>query len=120
DDDAGIRRTYKRMLGDSFDVEVLDDNMNDVLELLQSESFDLVIFDVIMPRVSGFDLAERARDASPRNAQRIFHMTGLRDDSLVEAYAKQNNEAIISKPLTVEKLNALLTGSVSRAQRAQA
>ncbi|MEM6531377.1 MAG: response regulator [Myxococcota bacterium] len=120
DDDAGTRRTYKRMLSDDFDIEVLDDNMNDVLEMLQQENFDLVVFDVIMPRVSGFDLAARAREVSPGNAARIFHMTGLRDDTLVEAYARQNNESIITKPLTSEKLHALLRGSTARALRAQA
>lgn len=108
DDDAGTRRTYQRLLGDEFDVQVLDDSPEDVLERLKREPFDIIFFDVIMPRVSGFDLAEQAMAVAPDNAKRIVHLTGMQDDMLVDAYAKQMNQRIVCKPLTVEKLEEIL------------
>ncbi|MEM6734056.1 MAG: phage tail tube protein, partial [Myxococcota bacterium] len=108
DDDAGTRRTYQRLLGEDFDLQVLDDSLEDVLDTLRREDFDIIFFDVMMPRVSGFDLAERAAAVSPENAKRIVHLTGMQDDTLVTAYAEQMNQHIVSKPLTIDKLNSLL------------
>ncbi len=110
DDDAGTRRTYQRLLSDEFDLRVLDDSLEDVLETLRRDSFDIIFFDVMMPRVSGFDLAEKARSVAPENAERIVHLTGMQDDTLVNAYATQTKQCIVSKPLTVEKLKDLLSG----------
>ncbi|MEO0815387.1 MAG: response regulator, partial [Myxococcota bacterium] len=109
DDDAGTRRTYQRLLDEEFDLVVLDDSLDDVMEVLRRENFDMIFFDVMMPRVSGFDLAERVRGVSPENAERIVHLTGMQDDTMVNAYAKQTKQHIMSKPLTLEKLRELLS-----------
>ncbi len=65
-------------------------------------SIDLALTDVIMPQMSGFQLAERLIAARP--ALRVLYMTGYSDD-VIAGYGVVKKEAeLLRKPFTSEAL----------------
>jgi PAS domain S-box-containing protein len=67
------------------------------------DEFDLVLTDVMMPGISGLELAERLRSLQPELA--IVFMSGYSADSL-EAHGLTEKQVVIHKPFTIEDLEA--------------
>src|SRR4051812_22860815 len=66
------------------------------------EPVDVLVTDVVMPGMSGQQLAERARDRTP--GVRVVFMSGHTDDVLVKAGARQGDIAFVQKPFTRDSL----------------
>jgi two-component system phosphate regulon response regulator OmpR len=64
DDDDRIRGLLKRFLTENGFIVSLAANGEEARTLLASVEFDLLVLDVMMPGVSGFDLTERVRGLS--------------------------------------------------------
>ena len=65
DDDASIRKLFRTVLGrDGYRVSVAAD-AESALNLLEQDSFDLLVTDKNLPGLSGFDLVLRARTIFP-------------------------------------------------------
>jgi PAS domain S-box-containing protein len=75
DDEAAVARALARMIGDAHDVRIANDG-EEALVLLGRETFDLVLCDVMMPRISGIDVYERVRAEHPALAHRFVLVTG--------------------------------------------
>jgi PAS domain S-box-containing protein len=75
DDEAAVARALGRMIGDVHDVRIANDG-DQALELIEREPFDIVLCDVMMPRVSGIDVYERVRAGHPELAGRFVLVTG--------------------------------------------
>src|SRR5690606_32530132 len=75
DDEPMLARAVKRAL-DSFAVEVVTDG-EEALALLENEpTFDVILCDLMMPRVSGAELFRRVSSQNPHLSQRFVFMTG--------------------------------------------
>jgi CheY-like chemotaxis protein len=65
DDDGGVLKMIELMLGDSgFDVMVAPSG-RDGLKALESQAFDLIITDIIMPEMEGIELITHLRTTRP-------------------------------------------------------
>jgi two-component system KDP operon response regulator KdpE len=63
DDEAGIRKVIQDALRrEGLEVETAADGL-EALKLLEREDFDLVVTDLNMPRLDGFDLVQKIREA---------------------------------------------------------
>lgn len=85
DDEAGIRALLFDILsGAGFKVTLATDGQ-DSLNQMENHRFDLLITDVNMPRVDGFELLKRMKTAG--REERVIVMTGnpLEEESLGEA-----------------------------------
>jgi two-component system alkaline phosphatase synthesis response regulator PhoP len=75
DDDSNIRTLMKVILEDfeEFGVELLiAENGEEALEIIKTKKPDLVILDVMMPGMSGFDVCNMAKDVLGLKAIYIF------------------------------------------------
>ena len=64
DDEESIRITIKEFLTDEgHEVQIAED-ANTALELLKNNNFDVVVTDIILPRMSGVKLLKAIRDAA--------------------------------------------------------
>src|SRR3954453_5215000 len=74
------------------------------LEVLEShaEEIDLVLADVVMPRMSGPELAQRVRDAHP-DLPLIF-MSGYAEEMIKKGAIARGEVTLVEKPFTGEKL----------------
>jgi DNA-binding response OmpR family regulator len=101
------------MKREGYDVAVAVDGQA-ALEALERGAPDLVILDVMLPRMSGFEVCRKIR-ADPRfGALRILMLTAKGRDSEVEKGLGLGADAYVTKPFStrdlVAKVRALLGG----------
>lgn len=78
----------------------------DALAVLERETYDLIICDIILPGISGIELLQKYRGNNP--AQKIVIMTAYASlDTAREALAAGASEFVL-KPLTHDELKAVV------------
>ncbi len=104
DDEPAVRRALERALRlENFDVELAGDG-EEALDLLASKPADVVILDVMMPRLDGLEVCRRMRKAGDRTPILMLtardaiddRVTGLdvgADDYLVKPFALRELQA---------------------------
>ena len=115
DDDAGISNTLKEMLEVDGCVVEIADNGERALELLSQERFDLLLSDVVMPKMDGHELYLRAREAFPDMP--ILMMTAFHydKDHIIKRSRMEGLEGVIfKKPVDPERLRQVIAESIGR------
>lgn len=75
DDEQDILTSVKMLLdNDGYKVTAVD-NGKEALQLLQKEKFDLVLLDILMPEMSGNEVAEEIRKNPKTKNQKIAFLT---------------------------------------------
>lgn len=77
------------------------------LEQLSSGSFDVVILDLNLPQMSGFDLLQRVRETAPDMLTRIIVVSGLGDAELSEIDPGQIC-SILRKPIDLAEFQRVV------------
>jgi DNA-binding response OmpR family regulator len=73
------------------------------LELFDREKFDLVMVDLLMPGVTGYEVAEKVREKSKTTP--LLLVTGKEDDVLVTPHARHAGiNDVLFKPAAPEEL----------------
>jgi CheY-like chemotaxis protein len=104
EDNDNVRQFARAMLGELRADVTEAENAEAALDLLGRRQFDLVFSDIVMPGMSGLDLARHLRDTDP--AQRILLATGYsRDVACGEAAGFH----IVQKPYGAESLTAAIS-----------
>jgi PAS domain S-box-containing protein len=76
DDEPALLRSLRAMIGADHEV-VTASSGHEALEVLRDDSrFDVVLTDLMMPKVTGMDLYDAIRSAHPGMERRIVFMTG--------------------------------------------
>jgi CheY-like chemotaxis protein len=99
DDDRAVRKLLERIaLRAGFDVTSAKDGQ-EAFDLITERAFDLVVVDLMMPRISGYDLVQKISALSPRPT--VIVATAMAngdvaklDDSMVRR--------VIRKPFDIE------------------
>ncbi len=106
EDDDIQRRQLARALGGPEHVVSCAASGEEALKLLAAQKFDLVLTDLKMPGISGLELIERIKSASPRTSLLLVtaHATV---DSAIEAM-KLGAEDYMTKPFNTEELNLVV------------
>jgi len=108
EDEAGVRalaETILKKLG--YNVLVADSGKA-ALEIWRDrqDSIDILLTDVIMPHMSGGDLAHKLREQNPR--LKILFMSGYTDDIIASHGVLAGETQLIPKPFTAEALGRKL------------
>lgn len=83
-----------------YEVETVDRG-TEALPLLESEHFDLLLSDIVMPEMDGIELAQRCAEVSPRT--KVMFITGFAAVSL-RASREQPHAKVLSKPFHLRDL----------------
>ena len=110
DDDAAIRALLQRVgLRAGFETETARDGQ-EAIEKLEYRLYDIVIVDLMMPRVSGFQLIEKISELQPRPT--VIVATAMTnsdvariDDSMIRR--------VIRKPFDLDAVAAVLIDTAS-------
>ena len=80
-EDEEAMRTYlaRALTNAGYRVEAVDRG-TDAVPLLESENFDLLLSDIVMPELDGIELAQRCAEISPR--AKVMFITGFAAVSL--------------------------------------
>lgn len=110
DDDVGVRKAYARLLARlGYDVQTATDG-SDAIERMGHDSFDLILSDISMPKLTGtaFLRAVRARDLDVP----VVLMTGAPGlESAVEA-VEYGAFSYLSKPVSFDTLTNVVRRAV--------
>lgn len=106
DDDASVREVLSdalQFLG--HEVSVAADGRAG-LDLFARERYDVVVTDLSMPELSGWDVIERVREADP--AIPLVIITGAATDEDIER-ARQARIPVLRKPVRLEDLGSVVS-----------
>ena len=101
-EDEEAMRTYlaRALTNAGYRVEAVDRG-TDAVPLLESENFDLLLSDIVMPEMDGIELAHRCAEISPRT--KVMFITGFAAVSL-RASREQPTAKVLSKPFHLRDL----------------
>lgn len=86
----------------------------EVLGLMETEHFDLVCLDLLMPHIDGLQLISKIRRRQP--TCHIVILSGVADTRIVVEAVKEGVEDYLLKPINFDKFEAILKrlGTASR------
>jgi PAS domain S-box-containing protein len=104
DDEAGILRIVKRALErHGYRVVVAHDGEEAAVVASTLERIDLLVTDIVMPKLGGLDLADRLREMRPNLP--VLYISG-HIDQLEKAQGRINKANFLAKPFSVKDLLA--------------
>ena len=113
DDEQYIAKIVERRLEDAeYDVTVANDG-NSALAMLAEKEPDLVLLDIRMPGLDGFQVLERIRESS--NVL-VFMLTAVRGETAVEHSLGLGADDYIEKPFLPRVLIARIQAKLRRAR----
>lgn len=96
DDEDALRTVLSgELVSEGYDVRTAADG-DDAISNLQKESFDLVLLDIKMPRMNGFEVLKFVKEKYPRT--RVVMLTGFADLKNAIESKKLGAEDFVSKP----------------------
>jgi DNA-binding NtrC family response regulator len=103
DDDQGLQGLFNTLLGrDGFSVDCAPDGRQ-AFEYLRRSSYSVILLDLMMPEVNGFELLERMQRESPDLLRRVIVMTGAAQ-RVVDTVDRKRIWGLIRKPFDINDL----------------
>ena len=114
DDEPGLRDAVQAYLEDSNFVVEVASNARDGWELLQQHNPDLLISDIMMPQVDGYQFLKQVREDPRYKALPVVFLTakGMTSDR-IQGYTA-GCDAYLSKPFDPDELVAIITNLLAR------
>ena len=107
DDDKTLLKLMKEILTSRGHEVTAAADGQEAIDLLQTERFDLIITDIVMPRKTGLDVLKRARDIDPRYP--VIVITGIPSEETTEKLIRIGAYEFIAKPFDNEKMLIAVT-----------
>jgi DNA-binding response OmpR family regulator len=101
---------------EGFEVLAACDGL-DALDVLESRSVDLILADIAMPRMNGYQLYERVRESPRWVAVPFIFLTARAMDSDIRFGKELGVDDYLTKPIQPEDLLAAVHGRLRRAQQ---
>jgi DNA-binding response OmpR family regulator len=103
DDDLALRGLFTRILSrKGFSVDCAPDGRV-AFDQLSRHNYSVILLDLMMPEVNGFELLERIRRDSPSLLPRVIVMTGA-SQRVVESLDTSRIWGLIRKPFDIDDL----------------
>lgn len=120
EDDPAIRSMEARILGASgFEITTVEEGTS-ALRAVKETSFDLVLLDVMMPGLNGFEVA-RALGADPATRDLpILFATALGDDKVMAEGFAAGASLYLVKPFTTSTLLTMVRAALASGRHRKA
>ncbi len=103
DDEDLVRKFVERVLHDAgYQTTTASDGPEALAIAAKLDSFDMLVTDVMMPQMTGDELARRVRVSAP--GIKVLYLTGFSDRLFKEKVTLWADEAFLEKPCSVEGL----------------
>ena len=115
DDEQIVLEVLQRILNRiGYQTEVVESGQA-ALKRFQDETYDLVLLDVLMPEMNGFEIAREIKKMKP--GQKIIMVTGLGEDAAIHQAGTENVpvDSVLSKPFSFEKVRKVLEETLGTA-----
>src|SRR5688572_14429936 len=94
------------MRREPFDVDTANDGAA-ALQMTRDFEYAVIVLDLMMPRLNGFEFLEAFHDATPKPRSVIFIVTAF-DDARVAKLQPTQVHALIRKPFDVSQLVTMI------------
>jgi PAS domain S-box-containing protein len=108
DDDVAVRRALIRMLGETHDLVTVSSGAEAIDTILSGERYDVVLCDLMMPRVTGDRCYERILEIDPEQARKFVFMSGGAFTPSARAFLEKVQTRLVEKPFETARLRAVL------------
>ncbi|NOK61489.1 MAG: DNA-binding response regulator, OmpR family, contains REC and winged-helix (wHTH) domain [Chloroflexi bacterium AL-W] len=108
DDEEPVSSLLARLLQELGHQPVVANSGVAALQILQKSIFDLILTDVKMPGMSGFELYQRICQYDADLAKRVVFVTGDTMSAATQARIAQIGNPYIAKPFVIEQLELLV------------
>lgn len=105
DDEMGNRLLLKRLFQHDFQVTCVD-NGYDALDLLAQAPFDMVLLDVMMPRMNGLEMLRQMRAKASLADVPVILVTALAENHYIIQGLQMGANDYVTKPLETDVLRA--------------
>ena len=108
DDNPDALSLLKKVLRrEGYDVEVVQDG-SAAIEMFSEHTFDLVLLDIMMPGVDGFEVSRRLRQGDGRGKVPVVFITSKDDAESMREGFRSGGSVFLSKPFTANQLTKLV------------
>jgi DNA-binding NtrC family response regulator len=111
DDEHGIRQSFNMVLKDQFNV-LLAENGQQAIDLLNRNTVDLILLDILLPDINGLDLLEQLKTIDPN--PEIIMVTAVREIQTAVKAIKLGAYEYIIKPFLVEDVINLINRALEK------
>ena len=109
DDDTELADTLKELLESRNFVVAVQPNGAAALREVQAIDYDVIVCDMLMPKMAGDMFYLAVKKIKPELAARFIFVTGHADNPKVEAFLKSIDALVIFKPVLMEELVAMIS-----------
>ncbi|NOZ21048.1 MAG: response regulator [Planctomycetes bacterium] len=113
EDDEGLRNMLAEVL--PYDVAFVRDGQ-ECLDMLDQQTFDVLLLDIMLPKVSGLDLLRRTKANRPEVP--VVVMTGFAD-SLRQQVMAMGVDVFLEKPFLPEDILSAIQQALGRRGKAK-
>ena len=110
EDDFDLNETIKEFLENFYDVEVVFDG-EEALNKAYEENFDVIILDVKLPKLNGFEVAKEIRKFK---STPIIFLTSLDNEKDIEKGFLSGGDDYIRKPFSLKELKFRIDAIIKR------
>ncbi|HUL44471.1 MAG TPA: response regulator [Bacteroidota bacterium] len=104
DDEVGFAELLRDLLVmDNYEVDVAHDGQEG-LEKIESFKPDVIISDIVMPRLSGFEMFKKVKAAPATSSIPFLFITGFQDERVLAEARKIGVFGILRKPIDIEQI----------------
>ena len=113
DDDILVLDALEQLLvADGYEVTTATRG-HEALEILEREHFDLVVLDVVMPKMTGFDVCREIRTWDDEKGRvKIIMLTAKTDPRDLEIGEDAGCDLYLTKPIDPRRLKELIRGTL--------
>ncbi len=115
DDELLVRKSLRRVL-DSVASVTLASGGQDAIELMARQEFEVILCDLLMPRITGMQLYQSVLESNPELASRFVFLTGGTSDVKAREFLKTVSNPRAFKPIDSEQLVELVERSAVRSR----
>jgi CheY-like chemotaxis protein len=120
DDDPGIRELLRTLTERLGCTAVTASNGSEALEKLEQESFDLLLLDLMMPVMSGYDVVEQLKAMTTPRPAVIVVTAGHEDARSLEGLDGRVVSSIVRKPFDIGAVSDFIQVTASAVHEARA
>ena len=110
DDDKSLNRSVDILLTLDGHQTIPVYNGEEALQKLTQQKFDLVITDLIMPKLDGIELISRARQINCEVP--ILVISGKLNKKLIQLLKKRNIKYVVPKPINPSRLRKMVNKAI--------
>src|SRR5882757_3501977 len=114
DDDEALANTLKQLLESRNFIVTTAHNGAEALREVLAFDFDVIICDMMMPKMPGDMFYLAVQKTKPEMAKRFLFVTGHADNPKVEAVLKSVDGLVVFKPVLTEELVRMISYVLNR------